>query len=96
MKKLLNGISITTVFFMVLGLSGCNDPSAVDEARSVEWYQVNKAERKAKLAACMSRLDNSDAEPDCINASRAENNSEADTHWLGGEKEVRTPASVYD
>ncbi len=94
MKKLSNGISLATGFFVVLGLAGCNDRSVEDEARSVGWYQANKTERATKLAQCESSSDNSDASPDCINASRAESDSKAAI--VEGQKDVITPASIYD
>ncbi|SEQ91141.1 hypothetical protein SAMN05421690_1003104 [Nitrosomonas sp. Nm51] len=96
MKKLLNGISIAAGCLLVLGLAGCNDLNDEGEVQSVDWYQANKTEREAKLAQCMSGPEDLGASPDCINASRAQNNSEADTHWIKGKEDVRTPASVYD
>ena len=80
---------------MALGLSGCNDRKVEDEVRSVDWYQANKDERAAKLAQCMSNPDN-DATPNCVNASRAENDSKASTDWDEGKEDVRTPASIDD
>lgn len=96
MKNLLPGILIATGFFVVLGLVGCNDRRVEDEVRSVDWYQANKAERAAKLAQCISSPDNRDASPDCINASLAESDSKAATHWVEGKEDVRTPASIDD
>ena len=95
MKQLLTAISIATGVFWVLALTGCTDRRVEGEVRSVDWYQANKAERTAKLAQCMSSPDN-DATPNCINASRAENDSETATDWGKGKEDVRTPASIDD
>ena len=80
---------------MALALAGCTDRRVEGEVRSVDWYQANKAERTAKLVQCMSSPDNG-ATPDCINASRAQNDSEPATHWVEGKEDVRTPASIED
>ena len=74
---------------------GCSDRRVEDEVRSVDWYQANKVERAAKLAQCISNPDN-DATPNCINASRAENDSKSATAWGEGKEEVKTPASTDD
>ena len=95
MKRQVVKISIAGGVFVALGLSGCDDRRAEDEVRSVDWYQANKDERTAKLAQCKSNPDN-DATPNCINASRAENDSKSATDWVGGKEEVRTPASIGD
>ncbi|MEP7371197.1 MAG: EexN family lipoprotein [Nitrosospira sp.] len=95
MKRQLARISLATAVFVVLGLAGCSDRKVEDEVRSVAWYEANKDERATKLAQCMSNPDN-DATPNCINASRAENNSKAATDWVGGNENVRTPASIND
>ncbi|MEP6606651.1 MAG: EexN family lipoprotein [Nitrosospira sp.] len=95
MKKQLARISLATGVFVVLGLASCSDRKVEDEVRSVAWYEANKDERAAKLAQCMSSPDNG-ATPDCINASRAQNDSEPATHWVEGKEDVRTPASIDD
>lgn len=95
MKRQAVKISIAGGVFVALGLSGCNDRRAEDEVRSVDWYQANKDERTAKLAQCKSNPDN-DATPNCINASRAENDSKSATDWEKGKEDVRTPASIND
>ncbi|SEK61565.1 EexN family lipoprotein [Nitrosovibrio tenuis] len=77
-------------------LTGCESQQPHEEVRPVDWYEVNSAERAAKLAECRANPDQLDATPNCINASRAENNVKAPAKW-GTEKEgVRTPATIYD
>jgi hypothetical protein len=95
LKRQLTSISIATAVFVALGLAGCNDRRTDDEVRSVAWYHANKDERAAKLAQCMSNPDN-DATPNCINASRAENDSKAAADWVKEKEDVRTPASIND
>ncbi len=89
-------IAMTAGVLSALMLTGgCSDRRVEDEVRSVDWYQANKVERAAKLAQCISNPDN-DATPNCINASRAENDSKSSTAWGEGKEEVRTPASSDD
>ena len=76
-------------------LTGCEDRK-MEEVRNVDWYEANKAERAAKLTECMSNPGKLDATPNCINASRAENNVKAGTKWGTESEGVRTPASVND
>ena len=77
-------------------LAGCEDRKMGEEVRNVGWYEANKAERAAKLTECMSNPGKLDATPNCINASRAENNAKAGTKWGTESEGVRTPASVND
>jgi len=51
---------------------------------------VNAAERAAKLEECKSNPKIIDATPNCINASRAENNVKAAAKW-GTDKEGVRP-----
>ncbi|MEO8992160.1 MAG: EexN family lipoprotein [Nitrosospira sp.] len=88
-------IAMAAGVLSALMLTGCSDRRVEGEVRSVDWYQANKVERSAKLAECLSNPDN-DATPDCINASRAENDSKSTTTWGEGKEEVRTPASSDD
>jgi len=96
MKRQVVNISIAGGVFVALGLSGCNDRRVEDEVRSVDWYRANKDERAAKLAQCSISNPDNDATPNCINASRAENDSKAATVWEKGKEDVRTPASIND
>lgn len=96
MKRQVAKISMAAGLFVALGLAGCKDRRVEDEVRSVDWYQVNNAERAAKLTQCMSDPREYDATPNCINASRAENNVKADTKWGTKSEGVRTPASIND
>jgi outer membrane murein-binding lipoprotein Lpp len=95
MKRQVHTVMATVVLSALMLSGGCSDRRVEDEVRSVEWYQANKVERAAKLAQCISNPDN-DATPNCINASRAENDSKSATAWGEGKEEVRTPASPDD
>ncbi|HET7061012.1 MAG TPA: EexN family lipoprotein [Nitrosospira sp.] len=80
---------------LVVGLvGGCGRSQAPHEVRPVEWYEANPAERAAKLEECKSSTQKLDATPDCINASRAENNTKATTKWGEGRGEVRTVPTI--
>lgn len=79
---------------LVIALSGCESRPAHEEVRPVDWYESNPAERAVKLAECLANPKKLDATPNCVNASRAENNAKSAAKW-GTEKEgVRTPATV--
>lgn len=75
-------------------LAGCEVRKTEEEARSVDWYEANKTERAAKLTECMSNPDKRDATPNCINASRAENNAKAAVKWGTESEGVRTPPTI--
>lgn len=91
------GIALTAAS-VLLGsmLAGCEDRKMEEEVRNVGWYEANKAERAAKLIECMSNPHRLDATPNCINASRAENNVKAGAKWGTESEGVRTPASIND
>ena len=79
---------------LVIALAGCESRRAHEEVRPVDWYESNPADRAAKLEECKSSPGKLDATPNCVNASRAENNVKAAAKW-GTEKEgVRTPATI--
>ena len=80
---------------LVSTLAGCETREPQEEVRTVDWYVAHEAERTAKLAECRSRPgEHTDATPNCINASRAENEAKGETKW-GTEKEgVRTEPPV--
>lgn len=78
---------------MVL-LAGCDFREAQEEVRSVDWYESHPAERTAKLSECMTSEGPLDATPDCINASRAENNAKGYTRWGTPKDEVRTEPAI--
>jgi hypothetical protein len=79
---------------LVIALSGCESRPAHEEVRPVDWYESNPAERAVKLAECLANPKKLDATPNCVNASRAENNVKAAAKW-GTEKEgIRTPATI--
>ena len=81
---------------LFITLAGCDTRKAHEEVRPVDWYESNPAERTAKLDECRASAGKLDATPNCVNASRAENNVKAAAKW-GTEKEgVRTPATIND
>lgn len=71
-------------------LAGCETRQPQEEVRTVDWYESNPAERAAKLAECLSNPKIRDAMPNCVNASRAENNAKAAPKWGTGKESVRT------
>lgn len=75
-------------------LAGCEARETGKEVRPVGWYEANKTERAATLAECMSNPGKLDATPNCINASRAENNAQAATKWGTGSEGVRTEPTI--
>ena len=92
MNKKIVIASAMGLLFTVLG--GCDTRQGHEEVRPVDWYESNATERAAKLEECKSNPGKLDATPNCVNASRAENNVKAAAKW-GTEKEgVRTPATV--
>lgn len=89
-------VIVSAVAGALLGsmLAGCETRKIEEEVRSVDWYQANNAERAEKLTHCTSNPDKYDALPNCINASRAENNVKAGTKWSDGKENVRTEPKV--
>ncbi|MBA2659098.1 MAG: EexN family lipoprotein [Nitrosospira sp.] len=75
-------------------LAGCETRKMEEEVRTVDWYETNNAERAAKLNHCMSDPGQYDALPNCINASRAENNVKAGTKWNDEKRDLRTEPKV--
>jgi hypothetical protein len=79
---------------LVAMLTACEGREAQDEVRSVEWYESHETERAAKLSDCMNNPRKLDATPDCVNASRAENNAKAATQWATPKEDVRTEPMI--
>ena len=75
-------------------LVGCDTRSGRETVREVDWYEKNAAEREAKLAECRANPGLLDGTPDCINASRAENNAKASTKWATEKEGVRTEPAI--
>jgi hypothetical protein len=75
-------------------LAGCDSSSRKETVREVDWYERNAAEREAKLAECRANPGLLDGTPDCINASRAENNAKATTKWATEKEGVRTEPAI--
>ncbi len=75
-------------------LAGCEFRETGEEVRSTEWYESHPAERREKLAECMSSASHRDASPDCVNASRAENNAKNSTRWGTPKEDVRTEPPI--
>jgi len=87
-------VSAAAGAFLIAVIGSCEKPKPQEEVRPVDWYEANAAERAAKLEECKSSPKKLDATPNCINASRAENNVKAGAKW-GTEKEgVRTEPAI--
>jgi hypothetical protein len=75
-------------------IGGCERPPTPEEVRPADWWEVNAAERAAKLEECKSNPKIIDATPNCINASRAENNVKAAAKWGTDKEGVRTAPAI--
>ncbi|SFH60406.1 hypothetical protein SAMN05216299_13212 [Nitrosospira sp. Nsp14] len=85
---------ISASALLILALAGCETREPQEEIRTVDWYVAHETERTAKLAECRSKPGTTDATPNCINASRAENEAKGEAKW-GTEKEgVWTEPSI--
>ena len=79
---------------LISALAGCETRDPQEEVRTVDWYVKQETERAAKLAECRSKPGILDATPNCVNASRAENEAKGEAKW-GTEKEgVRTESPI--
>lgn len=76
--------------FLIAVIGGCETRQPHEEVRPVDWYESNPAERAAKLAECKANPSKLDATPNCINASRAENNIKSAGKWGTEHSSVRT------
>lgn len=90
MKNKTAFVSFAASAFLVSMLAGCETRNKGEEVRPVEWYESNDTERAAKLTECMANPGMLDGTPNCINASRAENNVKAGAKWGTGSEGVRT------
>lgn len=79
---------------LIAMLAGCETREAQEDVRPVDWYESHPTERAAKLNECMTNPRKLDATPDCVNASRAENNVKAATKWATPDEGVRTEPSI--
>lgn len=84
-------VSAAANALLVSALAGCEgrEPPK-EEVRPVDWYVKNESERAAKLIECQSKPGILDATPNCVNASRAENEAKAPTQWATEKEGVRT------
>ena len=87
-------ISVGASALLMAMLAACEGREVQDEVRSVEWYESHETERAAKLSDCMTNPRKLDATPDCVNASRAENNVKAATEWGTPDEGVRTEPTI--
>jgi hypothetical protein len=94
MKKSVIAIPVAASVLLISILTGCETRNAQEEVRPVDWYEAHDAERAAKLEDCMTNPRTLDATPDCINASRAENNVKANTKWVTPDEGVRTAPAI--
>lgn len=89
-KKTVTAVFMTVGALSITTLVGCETHEPQEEVRSVDWYEANDAERAAKLNECKTNPRSIDATPNCVNASRAENNAKANTQWGTSKEGVRT------
>lgn len=75
---------------LFIALAGCESRQPHEEVRPVDWYESNPVERAAKLAECKANPSKLDATPNCINASRAENDVKAAAKWGTDKEGIRT------
>jgi hypothetical protein len=91
-------VSAAATALLMSALAGCESREPPkEEVRPVDWYVKHESARAAKLVECQSKPGVLVATPNCVNASRAENEARAPANW-GTEKEgVRTepPLPVY-
>lgn len=94
MKKKVTAVSVAAGTLMTLILSGCENRELPGEVRTVDWYEAHDTERAETLAECQTSPRSLDATPDCVNASRAENNVKAATKWGTESEGVRTTPPI--
>ena len=89
-------VSAAASVLLLSALAGC-ESQPKEEVRPVEWYLKNESARAAKLIECQSKPGTIDATPNCVNASRAENEAIARAKWVTDREGVRTepPVPVY-
>jgi hypothetical protein len=87
-------ISVLASFLLIGVIGSCQRSQAPEEVRPVDWWETNAQERAAKLKECETNPQKLDATPNCINASRAENNVKAATKWGTEKGGVRTEPTV--
>lgn len=93
-KKTVTAATMAVGALLITTLSGCETHQPQEEVRPVDWYEAHDAERAAKLDECKSSPRHTDATPNCVNASRAENNVKANTKWGTSSEGVRTEPSL--
>jgi hypothetical protein len=89
-KKTVTAVSMAVGTLLLTTLMGCETHQPQEEVRPVDWYEANDAERAAKLNECKNSPSSIDATPNCVNASRAENNVKANAKWGTSSEGVRT------
>jgi hypothetical protein len=94
MKTNLRIISLAVGICAMISLAACDSRNEGGTVRPVDWYEKNAVEREAKLAECRANPRLLDGTPDCINASRAENNAKATTKWATEKEGVRTEPQI--
>jgi hypothetical protein len=88
-------ISAAANALLISALAGCDSrDSPKEEVRPVDWYLKHESDRAAKLVECQSQPGIIDATPNCVNASRAENEAKAPTQWATDKEGVRTEPPV--
>lgn len=94
MKKKTAIVSLAASALLVSMLAGCETRNKGEEVRSIDWYESHNTERAEKLAECMANPGTLDGTPNCVNASRAENNVKAGTKWGTESEGVRTTPPI--
>lgn len=94
MKRKAVLVSMAGSIILVAMLAGCKGRNIGEEVRPVDWYESHPAERAEKLAECLADPATLDGTPNCVNASRAENNVKAGTKWGTESEGVRTPPPI--
>jgi hypothetical protein len=87
-------ISAVASTLLLSALAGCESREPKEEVRPVEWYLKHESERATKLIECQSKPGTIDATPNCVNASRAENEAKAPVKWATDKEAVRTEPPV--
>ncbi len=93
-KKTVTVATMAAGVLLMTTLMGCETHEPQEEVRPVDWYEAHDAERAAKLNECTTSPRSIDATPNCVNASRAENNAKANTQWGTSKEGVRTEPSL--
>ena len=80
---------------LMAALAGCESREPPkEEVRPVDWWLKHESDRAEKLVECQSKPGIIDATPNCVNASRAENEAKAPANWATDKEGVRSEPPV--